>query len=257
MTVPPIQTLSEVVESKITQDNNNMFAKSSLASWCSSVWRKILAEFISTMLLLLLGCMTCIPMEGYISAVYAALGFGMVVMFNIEIFGHISGAFMNPAVTLSSMIWGSTSIPLGIIYIIVQCAGAIAGFGILDAITPMDLTEGAVCVTKPYAGLSSVQTLCIEIAVTVILIFLNCSVWDPVNKEKKESVSIKFGLTILGLSLVAGPFTGAGMNPARSLGPAVWTNLWTDHWTYWVGPIVASVFATLLYKIIFLQKRDD
>lgn len=251
MTVPAVQTLSEVVESKVPR--NNEPKSSSIWCWFSTQWRKILAEFISTMMLVLLGCLSSVPVTGEEkTTLFTSLGFGMVVMFNIQIFGHISGAFMNPAVTLASVIYGNTSIALGIVYTIVQCLGAIVGYGLLDALTSMELSVGSICVTKPYYGQSILQSLFIEVAITVILMLVNCAVWDPVNKEKQESVPIKFGLTILGLSLIGGPFTGASMNPARTLGPAVWTNDWTDHWIYWVGPFLGTVISVVPYKYIYL-----
>ncbi|CAB3237092.1 unnamed protein product [Arctia plantaginis] len=250
MTVPAIQTLSEVVESKVP--SNNEPKTSSISNWFSTQWRKILAEFISTLMLVLLGCLSCVPAGEERTAVITALSFGMVVMFNIQIFGHLSGAYMNPAVTLASVIWGSTSVSLGIAYTIVQCVGAILGYGILDALTSMELSEGSICVTKPFYGQSVIQSLFIEVALTSILMLVNCAVWDPVNKDKQDSIPIKFGLTILGLSLIGGPFTGASMNPARTLGPAVWTNDWTEHWIYWVGPVLGTVITVIPYKYIFL-----
>lgn len=255
MTVPAVQTLTEVVEGKIMQDTPQM--KFSLSAWCSVSWRKIVGEFISTSMLVLFGCMTCIPIEGIPSAIYAPLGFGTIVMFNIQIFGHISGAHMNPAVTTAGVIFGNTDVLLGISYIIVQCLGGIVGYGVLMALVETDLTAGAICITAPHPDISSMQAVGIEVAITSALILLTCALWDPVNKNKQDSTPIKFGLTILGLSLVGAPLTGASLNPARTLAPAVWTNIWTDHWVYWVGPLIAGVVPTYLYKLIFLVKQKD
>lgn len=255
MTVTPnIQSIVETTEIKIMQDNPSG-SKFSLADWWCANWRGILSELVSTSMLVLFGCMACLPLEGVDTTLYGPFGFGFVVLFNIQIFGHISGAYMNPAVTFASMLWGSTPIVLGIIYIIVECAGALLGYGILVTLAPFDLVPGGVCVTGPYTGLTEFQTLGIEFALTAALSFVNCGVWDPVNKNKQDSIPIKFGLTIVGLSLVGGPLTGASMNPARSLGPAVWTNHWTHHWTYWVGPFAGSGLAAVFYKYVFLRKR--
>lgn len=255
MTEPAINTLSEIVESKVTTDKNDK--NRSILTWFTSHWRNIFSEFISTLMLVLLGCMGALPIPGMNSVVYTPLGFGMVVMFNVQIFGHISGAYMNPAVTLATVIWGSVSLPLGIAYVIIQCLGATAGYGILNALVFMDLAANGVCVSQTLSGQNVLQSLGIEIIITAALIFINCAIWDPVNKDKQDSASIKFGLTIVGLSLVAGPLTGASMNPARSLGPAIWTNIWTEHWIYWVGPFVGSTFAAVLYKFIFLEKLKE
>nr|XP_021188159.2 aquaporin [Helicoverpa armigera] len=252
MTVPPVPQL--VTELKITQDDQP--AKCSVKSWWCTSWRGIISELLSTMLLVLFGCMTCLPIEGINTAIYPPFGFGFVVMLNIQIFGHISGAYMNPAITLAAVIWGSVPITVGAIYVVVECIGAVLGYGILMALSPMDLAASSVCVSIPYAGLNDLQSLFIEVFLTATLTFVNCGVWDPVNASKQDSAPIKFGLTIVGLSLVGGPLTGASMNPARTLAPAVWTSVWAHQWIYWIGPFVGSVFAVIIYKNIFLRKRQ-
>ncbi|KAJ8733218.1 hypothetical protein PYW08_001516 [Mythimna loreyi] len=229
----------------------------SLTTWCKAHWRGILSEFLSTLMLILLGCMSCVPVPGIDTSIYAPFAFGCVVMFNIQIFGHISGAFMNPTVTLASVIWGSTSIGLGVAYVVAECVGAVLGYGILIALSPIDLVSSGVCVTKPYTGVTVLQTLGIEICITAALSFICMSVWDPVNEHKQDSTAIKFGVTILGLSFVAGSLTGASMNPARSLGPAVWTGQWTQHWAYWVGPLTGSGLAAVMYKYVFFRRLRD
>lgn len=254
MTVPQSsQQVINIVDNKISQE------KGVVVKWCSSNWRAILAELVSTTLLLLLGCMTTIPIDDlpYQSSMYAPFGFGLVVLFNIQIFGHISGAFMNPAVTLAALLWGSISISKAIAYVIAQIIGAIIGFGILITLSPVLVAENGVCMTEVHPRLNTLQAVGIEIALTTALNFLNCAVWDPVNRDKPDSVPIKFGLTIAGLSLAGGPLTGASMNPARSLGPALWTGRWDNHWVYWVGPLIGGIIPTIIYKFIFLRKKIE
>ncbi|XP_049869975.1 aquaporin-like [Pectinophora gossypiella] len=256
MTVPPNpQSIFTMVDTKVKNDEPG----SKAMKWCSSQWRRIFAELVSTCGLLLLGCMTTIPIDGvpYQQPLYSPLGFGFVVMFNIQIFGHISGAHMNPSVTLASVLWGATSILTAIAYFIAQCTGAILGYGILLFMSPVDLSAGGVCVTQVHHALNVWQGLAVEVALTSTLNFLNCGVWDPVNKNKQDSVPVKFGLAIAGLSLCGGPLTGASMNPARSLAPALLTGLWRDHWIYWVGPFIGAVLPTLLYKYVWLKKEDS
>ncbi|XP_035438701.2 aquaporin-4-like [Spodoptera frugiperda] len=221
---------------------------------CCAKWRGVLAEFIATLILIMLGCMTCLPIKGIDPNIYAPFGFGCLVAVNVQIFGHISGAFMNPAVVLASVIRGNTSLCLGIAYTLAECAGAIVGYGILFLITEIDIFVNEICVTTPVPELYWYQSFVIEIAITAVLSFVCMSVWDPVNARNTDSTSIKFGVTILGLILVAGPWTGASMNPARSLGPAVWTGQWAQHWIYWAGPLLGSGAAALLYKFIFTNR---
>lgn len=242
-----------IVESKISQE------KGVVVKWCSSNWRAILAEVVSTTLLLLVGCMTTIPVDNlpYQNVMYAPLGFGLVVMFNIQIFGHISGAFMNPAVTLAALLWGSISISQAIAYVIAETIGALLGFGILTTLSPISVTEHGVCVSEVHPHLNALQAVGVEIALTSALNFLNCAIWDPVNKEKTDSIPIKFGLTIAGLSLAGGPLTGASMNPVRSLAPALWTGRWDNQWVYWVAPTIGGILPTLIYKFLFLRRKLD
>lgn len=159
---------------------------------------------------------------------------------------------MNPAVTLAAVIWGNMSVALGTVYALAQICGAFVGYGVLIALSPVDLSSG-VCVTRPHVKHTEYQALGVEIVLTVILVLLNCSVWDPINEKKNQCMSTMLGLSIAGLSIAGGPLTGAGMNPARSLAPAVWTSSWKSHWVYWVGPLLGSTVAVLFYKYIWLK----
>lgn len=226
--------------------------------WWLRYCKIIAAEFVATTLLLFLGCMTCVPIDGLTDQppMYSAIGFGVVVLFLITSFGHLSGAHMNPSVTLSAVIWGSMSIPLGIAYFITQAAASIAGYGLLVVVSPIDLVPDSVCATVPHPNHMAYQALIIEIFLSTALGFINCAVWDPVNKEKQDAIPLKFGFTIAALSLAGGPLTGASMNPTRSLAPAVWTGNWNAHWVYWVGPIIGGALAPIMYKFLWLEDNN-
>lgn len=251
---PP--TLVDVVGTKALEDK---LKPNSVSTWCLAQWKPILAELISTAMLVFFGCMSCIPIDGLTqqSPIYAPLGFGLAVMFNVQIFGHISGAHMNPAVTLAAVIWGNTSIVLGICYFVVQVLGATIGYGILIGLAPIDVAVDGICVTHPHVGLNGFQTLGVEIILTGTVSFICCALWDPVNQHKQDSVPIKFGLAITGLSIAGAPLTGASMNPARSLGPALWTGIWTVHWAYWAGPFIGAALTAVFYKYILLQNHKN
>ncbi|XP_013138817.1 PREDICTED: aquaporin-4-like [Papilio polytes] len=244
----------ESVSVKCSQklSDNKLFIK-----FCET-WRVVLAEFISTLLLVLLGCLSCVPIQGlaYQPPLYAPLGFGFVVLFNIQAFAHISGAHMNPSVTLAAVLWGKISIGLGIAYAIAQCAGSIIGYRVLMALSPVNLITGGICTTQHISELTVYQALAVEVVLTAALNFLNCAIWDPKNKSL-ESVALKFGFTVAGLSIAGGPLTGASMNPARSLGPAVWTGVWAAHWIYWVGPLLGGSLSALFYKYVWLNNKSD
>ncbi|XP_068631250.1 aquaporin-like [Battus philenor] len=256
MTITPGNYFVDVIESVSVKDIKRKGSET--MSNFSAHWKAVLAEFISTLFLVFLGCMACVPLAGYSTqpALYGPFGFGLVVLFNIQAFGHISGAHMNPAVTLGAVIWGKVSILLGIAYAIAQCSGAIIGYGILMTVSPLDLVPEAVCTTQPHPQHTMIQAVAVEVILTAALNFLNCAVWDPANEASLESVSMKFGFTIAGLSIAGGELTGASMNPARSLGPVVWTGMWETHWVYWVGPLIGGSLSTLFYKLIWLNKGN-
>ncbi|XP_072934783.1 aquaporin AQPAe.a-like [Epargyreus clarus] len=230
--------------------------KSSIKTICYLHWKMILAEFISTFFLVFFGCMTCVPLDGkHLQPLYSSLGFGLIVIFNIQAFGHISEAHMNPAITFIAIIWKKMSVTLGVFYIIAQLSGAVAGYGVLIGVTPTDLMINGTCVTQPHERYTRTvfQALVLEVLLTMALSFITCAVWDPVNKDSQECNSLKFGLTIVGLSLAGGQLTGASMNPARSLGPAVWIQQWRAHWIYWIGPLSGSALTAMFYKHMWLR----
>ncbi|XP_013164815.1 PREDICTED: aquaporin-4-like [Papilio xuthus] len=257
MAVTPGKHLANVIESVSVKCRNKLSDKI-LIKFCET-WRAVLAEFISTLLLVLLGCLSCVPIQGlaYQPPLYAPLGFGFVVLFNIQAFAHISGAHMNPSVTLAAILWGKMSIGLGIAYMIAQCVGSILGYGILIALSPYDLITDGICTTQHHSALTVYQALAVEVILTAALNFLNCALWDPKNEKSLESVALKFGFTIAGLSIAGGPLTGCSMNPARSLGPAVWTGAWAAHWIYWVGPFLGGSLSAIFYKYVWLNNKDD
>nr|CAD7404080.1 unnamed protein product [Timema cristinae] len=88
-----------------------------------------------------------------------------------------------------------------------------------------------------------------------------CSTWDARNRNRHDSTPLKFGFFVTAIVASEAPYTGAHMNPARSLGPALWSCKWDNHWIYWVGPIVGSILTTYTYKFVFanaaLDKRLD
>lgn len=227
-----------------------------VVAWCSANWRAIVSEGFCTCLLVVLGCMSCIPTVEVpqLSLLYIPLGFGFAATTIIQIFGHISGAYMSPAVALATVIWGRSSIPLGIAFLIAQILGAIIGYGILIVFAPVDMQGNGICLPEQHPALSGFQLVGVEFILTAILVLICCSFWDPANEHLQDSAPLKFGLVVAGLSISGGPLTGAVLNPARLFGPALWSGIWTYHWVYWVGPLSGSATATILYKFTFIQK---
>lgn len=216
---------------------------------------KAMSELLGTGLLVLVACMGCLPgwATGAPPPVQYSLSVGLVVMFVVQICAHISGAHINPAVTLASLIFGSISLPMACVYVLAQFVGAVLGYGLLVVITPEVALGGekAFCVTMPNAALSSLQAVIVEAIITGILVLLCCSLWDKRNSHNTDGIPLKFGFTVATLAMSAGSFTGASMNPARSFGPVLFTGQWTSHWVYWVGPFLGASICSLLYCYVF------
>ncbi|XP_053603605.1 aquaporin-4-like [Plodia interpunctella] len=257
MTVPPSprSIIVSVIDSKPTKSKSE---SKSIVTWCRSQWKAIVAEIIATMLLMLLGCMACIPIDGLEihPPLYAPIGFGLVILCNVQIFGHISGAYMNPFVSVIGIIYGKISFVTGILYIIAQCVGAIFGYGILISVSPHNMLEKGICVTHPHPNLNDYQAVVIEMFLTAVLSLVICALWDPVNAKMLESVAIKFGFTVAGLSIAGAPLTGSSMNPARSFAPALWNGRWQSHWVYWIGPLVGGILPALFYKYVWMKHPE-
>ncbi|CAL1689170.1 unnamed protein product [Lasius platythorax] len=219
------------------------------------------AEIVGTGILLFFGCMGCIGTMGPAPPpLQIALTFGLTVNLIIMILGHVSGAHLNPAITIGAVIVGLKSIPTGAFYILGQFIGAIVGYGLLKMITPAELFNDGnansvgLCVSVVHPGINSVQAILVEVFCTSCLLCAVCAAWDPRCAHTTDSIALKFGLSIAAISFAAGPYTGSSMNPARTFGPALWNNAWKDQWIYWLGPIVGALLGTYAYQLLFAEK---
>lgn len=218
-----------------------------------ALWKMLVAEFIGTLILVTVGCGSCI---GSPSIVQIALAFGLTVAALAQSIGHVSGCHVNPAVTISLFVTGDIKLIRSILYIVVQCIGALAGAALLKALLPEDKV-GRLGMTEVAPALTSVQGFAFEAVLTFVLLFVIHGVCDPRRRDIKGSVPLAIGLAITAAHLSGVQFTGSSINPARTFGPAVIMNIWDNHWVYWVGPIVGGVIAGLLYKFIFKVQKGD
>lgn len=209
--------------------------------------RRCYAEFFGTFILVLVGPGAIVVNDvsgGVIGHVGIAISFGLVVMAMIHTLGEISGAHINPAVTiafwLAKRLEGRCVAP----YIAAQLAGAVTASAVLLLLFPGHETLGA---TLP-AG-SHLQTLVLEIILTFILMFviINVSVG---SKEQGLLAGITIGAVVGFEAMFAGPITGASMNPARSIGPALMSGQVAELWLYLVGPIVGAALAITTCRLI-------
>ncbi|XP_059468913.1 aquaporin-4-like isoform X2 [Neocloeon triangulifer] len=234
------------------------------------VVRVAVAEFLATAILVGVGCAGCTNAlshdKGNFSSFTSALGFGLTVGILVQVFGHISGAHLNPAVTICAAILQAIEAKMMLVYIPAQVLGATAGFGILRLVTPLSIIledshhENGFCTTVPNAELSLSDAFCSEFVATALLILLVCASWDSKNPNC-QNLPTQFALGITGIGMIFGPRSGSSMNPARSFGPAVWNGVWTSHWLYWLAPILSAILTTTLYKTVFgfgqLEKEEE
>jgi len=192
------------------------------------------------------------------SIIMIALAHGAAVGLMVYAFGHISGAHINPAVTIPMMITKKISVGDGIGYIIFQLIGAVVAAFSLKAILP---ELGAKVNFGTQGGPSELlnNSVMAGITVEIILTFFLVTVIFLTAVHKKAPAGIH-GISIGGmvflLHLVGVPLTGASMNPARTFGPAVVSGFWELHWLYWVAPIIGGIIAGVIMNYIFVNNAE-
>jgi len=218
----------------------------------------LVAEFIGTLLLVFLGCGSCLggdedsPVSQQAQFVRIAMCFGITVATLAQTLGHVSGCHVNPAVTAGLIIGQKVGLCKGALFIVCQCLGATTGAGILYAVVP-DTVRGAAGLgcTGVSPAISVGQAFGIEFMITMVLVLVVFAAAADANNSVKGSAPLAIGLSITTCHLFAIPLTGSSMNPARSLGPSVVVGCWANHWLYWVGPILGGISAGLLYQLVF------
>ncbi|ALC41710.1 CG17662, partial [Drosophila busckii] len=220
------------------------------------------AELAGTATFILIACMGCVSSPLFLNSHFElSLNFGFAIMIAIQSFASISGAHLNPAITLAAWIYGALSWYMAIAYFVAQIAGGLIGYGLLVAVLPYNAIVGVdtpqgVCVTALNGDISLLQGVFIEFLITCCLTMVACAIWDPRNARLKDSTPLRFGITVSCLNLAAGLFTGASMNPTRSLGPAVWNDSWSAHWIYWVGPLAGAAITSIIYRLAFKGPKE-
>lgn len=209
--------------------------------------RKLAAELIGTFALVFAGTGAIIINEeshGIITHVGIALTFGLIVLAMIYAIGDVSGAHLNPAVTIGFFVARRFAVGWIGPYIASQCVGALLSSLVLHMLFPTNTSLG---VTLP-AG-SDFQSFVLEVILTMLLMFVILSV-SIGAKEKGILAGVAVGSVIALEALFAGPISGASMNPARSVGPAV-VALRFDHlWLYLIAPVVGACAGVLVWSYV-------
>ncbi len=220
----------------------------------SNVVGAAVAELIGTFILIFTGCAVAVaailqrPTAGPVyDSLAVALAFGIALVVIVAAIGHVSGAHVNPAVTLSLAVTNKFSWQYVPIYIGAQLVGAVLG-AIAVWIT---FGEGArevaaVAATFPTDSVGDLRALVVEILVTFILVFVIISVATD-DRAPAGIAPLAVGFALACGVLIAGPVTGGSLNPARTLRPMIVAGQFTAVWVYIVGPIIGGILAALVY----------
>jgi aquaporin Z len=219
----------------------------------------LVAEFIGTFALILIGAGAgALGIGGLVGVAFAH---GLVIVGFAYAFGHVSGTHVNPAVTIGVLLAGKIDAPRAAAYVAVQLAGGVvgaltlcwllggSGTGLGATTLAQGLQVGGTTITvTPAAG------VVLEAILTFFLV--NTVMNAGVSGKATPLDGLAIGFTLVFCILMGGPLTGASLNPARTLGPAVATGNYADLWVYLVGPVLGGAVAALLYRGVFAAPKE-
>ena len=233
LTIPPENTRSSGTRGSLLNDKG----------------KAVCAEFLATALFVYVGCGSVISNSSTLSI---SLAFGLSITTLVYTIGHHSGGHINPIVTIAMLIWGEIEMTMCVAYIVAQLLGAILGaaflMGTAETIAPNPLS---LTVNRINDNTNEGAAFLMEVVLSFLLVYAIGE--TAVNKKSGAGnvAPIAIGIAVFMAHIVAIPFTGTSINPARSFGPAVVSGEFDDLWLFFVGPIVGGVLAALSGYYIF------
>ena len=219
-------------------------------------YKKYIAEFLGTMALVVFGCGTAIAVNvgglgGSGNHLIIAFAFGLVLVAMAYSIGNISGCHINPAVSIAMLVSKKMNVRDFIGYVIAQFAGAICGSALLRVLFGTGYGFGENVLLFDNA----IKTVGVEILLTAVFVFVILGV---TSKPERANISgLIIGLTLTLVHILGIPLTGTSVNPARSLGPAIFAggDAIQNVWVFIVAPLIGGVLAALAYG--FLDKAKE
>ncbi len=195
-----------------------------------------------------------IMLGGQTTLVAIAFAHGLAIAVMVSAVGHISGGHFNPAVTAGFLVTRRIAPLLGALYIVTQLAGATAAALVLRWIYPQAARDATFLGAPLKSSAVTVwQAATLEAILTFFLVWVVFATAADPRGTFKSIAGLAIGLTITADILMAGPITGAAMNPARAFGPELVQHEWADAWIWYVGPVVGGAVAALAYEFLYLR----
>jgi MIP family channel proteins len=222
--------------------------------------QKLTAEFLGTFALIFFGAgAVCVDWYPHATNALGLLGialvYGLTMAIMVSALGHISGGHFNPAITIGFWVTKRLNTIDTVAYWAAQLVGAIAAAFLLKSIIPDDtwraVALGTPMFTHDFTRLPGMILEGVGTFFLVLTVFAT-TVDERSSFRRVGSFAIGFSLAIC--SLIASPFTGGALNPARAFGPALASSHWQNHGIYWVGPLAGGFLAGFLYDSLFLKK---
>ncbi|NXY62494.1 AQP2 protein, partial [Callaeas wilsoni] len=222
--------------------------------------RAVLAEFLATLVFVLFGLGSALnwPSAPAPSTLQIALAFGLAIGTLVQALGHVSGAHINPAVTLGCLLGSQLSLLRALFYVVAQLLGGVVGAAILHEITPADSREG-LALNKLHNETTTGQAVTVELFLTFQLVLCVFASTDERREDNLGSPALSIGLSVavghlLGVTFGM-PFRAPGSSPP-SKPRVLLTPLFSPPQVFWVGPLVGAAAASILYNyVLFPQAK--
>jgi len=215
-------------------------------------------ELVGTFTLIFIGagsiCLDAFT-GGGVGLVGIAFAHGLAIAVMVSALMHTSGGHLNPAVTISLVATGKMKIAPGVIYVIAQLLGAVLAALCLREIFPPETWQSvSLGATVLADGVTAGQGILMEGILTFFLLFV---IWGTGvdSRGAGQIAGLAIGLTITLDILAGGGITGGSMNPARTFGPALVAGVWSNHFVYWIGPVLGGLAASFVYRFVLLKEE--